>query len=70
MSFLTVPEVAQQLAVSRGLIYKLIDKGDLHAVKIASSVRIPKYALDAYLEKITSTPTRRQIAANHKSSRA
>jgi excisionase family DNA binding protein len=51
MSFLTVPEVAQQLAVSRGLVYKLIDKGDLQAVKIATAVRISKDALDAYLKK-------------------
>ncbi len=37
--------------MSRKTVYRLIDRGDLHAVHVAGVLRIPPDALDAYLAR-------------------
>lgn len=46
----TVSEVAKLLKVNRNHIYKLINGGELEAVKIGS-IKVKKEALDRYVNK-------------------
>jgi excisionase family DNA binding protein len=43
--FLTVTEVAARLRVSKMTIYRLVHAGELHALRIGDSLRIPASAL-------------------------
>lgn len=47
--YLTVAEVAEQMRVSRMTVYRLVHGGDLPAVRVGRSFRVPQDALDAYL---------------------
>ncbi|HEY9899193.1 MAG TPA: helix-turn-helix domain-containing protein [Pantanalinema sp.] len=49
--FRTVQQVAEQLAVSQNLIYKLIAEGKIGHSRIGTSIRIPSEALREYLEQ-------------------
>ncbi len=49
---LTVNEAAQTLRLSRAQLYKLLNRGELQAVKIGSSRRVPMVALQAYIERL------------------
>lgn len=46
---LTVREVADRLRVSKMTVYRLVESGDLRAVKVARSIRVPERVLDQYL---------------------
>jgi excisionase family DNA binding protein len=46
---LTVPEVAAILRVNRDSAYELVRRGELQAVHIGRSVRVTRWALEAYL---------------------
>ncbi len=48
---LNADEVAEILNISRSLVYKLIRRGDLRAVRIASVVRIRHEDLKVYVQK-------------------
>jgi excisionase family DNA binding protein len=48
-SFVTVGEVARQLRVSNMTVYRLINAGDLPAIRVGKSYRIREEDLDAYL---------------------
>ena len=48
-SYLTVAEVAEQLRVSNMTVYRLINAGDLPAVRVGRSYRITEDDVDAYL---------------------
>lgn len=50
--YLTPDEVASQLHVSRQVVYNWINDGRLRAVKAGRTLRIPHYALDAFLEPV------------------
>ncbi|QCB92822.1 helix-turn-helix domain-containing protein [Cellulomonas shaoxiangyii] len=47
--FLTVNEVADLMRVSRMTVYRLVHSGELPAVRVGRSFRVPQDALDAYL---------------------
>ena len=47
--FLTVVEVADLMRVSRMTVYRLVHAGELPAVRVGRSFRVPQDALDAYL---------------------
>lgn len=49
IAYLKVREVAELLRVAPMTIYRLIERGELPAVQIGRSRRIPRSALDAYL---------------------
>ncbi|MDR2378925.1 MAG: helix-turn-helix domain-containing protein [Bifidobacteriaceae bacterium] len=49
-AFLTVAEVAATLRVSDMTIYRLIAGGELRALKVGRSYRIPAEALDEWLQ--------------------
>ena len=45
----TVSEVAKMLKVKRNFVYKIINNGELEAVKIGS-IKVKKEALNRYIE--------------------
>ncbi len=45
----TPEQVAQQLLVSPRTVLRLIERGELRAIRVGRQWRIPKDALDAYL---------------------
>ena len=49
--FLTVAEVAASLRVSKMTVYRLVHAGDLPAVRVGRSFRVPEDAVDDYLRK-------------------
>jgi excisionase family DNA binding protein len=50
--YFTPDEVASHLQVSRQVVYNWINDGRLRAVKAGRTLRIPHYALDAFLEPV------------------
>ena len=51
-SSLSVLEVAGYLGVSRSTIYGLMDRGQLHNVKISGTRKIPREAFETYLREV------------------
>ena len=48
--FITVAEVASIMRVSKMTVYRMVHNGDLPAVRVGRSFRVPKDAVDAYLK--------------------
>jgi excisionase family DNA binding protein len=48
---LTVAEVSSALRVSKMTIYRLIESGELPAIRVGRSFRVPEPAYLAYLER-------------------
>ena len=46
---LTVGEAAKYLGVGRKIVYQLIERGEIKAVKVGGSVRIERKSLDAFI---------------------
>ena len=55
----TVKELREMLGISRKLAYKLIDYGYIHAVKIGTTLKIPK--ISAFVSNRYFTPRWRAI---------
>lgn len=55
-SMLTLKEVAGYLHVVPLTVYRMIDRGDLPAVKVGRVWRISKQDLQAYVNRSTSRP--------------
>lgn len=49
-TFMTVPEIARALRVSRMTVYRLVEAGTLPSVRVGRSIRVPRSAYDAYLQ--------------------
>jgi excisionase family DNA binding protein len=49
--FLTVAEVAAAMRVSKMTVYRLVHGGDLPAVRVGRSFRVPADAVDEYLRR-------------------
>lgn len=49
VKFLTVAEVAGAMRVSRMTVYRLVHAGEMPAVRVGKSFRVPQDALDRYL---------------------
>jgi excisionase family DNA binding protein len=47
--FLTVAEVATIMRVSKMTVYRLVHAGDLPAIRVGRSFRVPEQAVDDYL---------------------
>ena len=47
--FLTVAEVAKLMRVSKMTVYRLVHSGELQAVQIGRSFRVPEQAVHDYL---------------------
>ena len=51
VQFLTVAEVATIMRVSKMTVYRLVHGGELPAVRVGKSFRVPEQAVHDYLEK-------------------
>jgi excisionase family DNA binding protein len=51
VSFLTVAEVATKMRVSKMTVYRLVHNGELPAVRVGRSFRVPEYAVQTYLRQ-------------------
>ena len=49
VQFLTVSEVAEVMRVSKMTVYRLVHAGELPAVRVGKSFRVPQDALTSYL---------------------
>jgi excisionase family DNA binding protein len=49
--FLTVSEVAELMRVSKMTVYRLVHSGDLNAVRVGRSFRVPEQAVHNYLRE-------------------
>lgn len=49
--FMTVAEVAELARVSRMTVYRMVHSGDLPAVRVGNSYRVPTEAVDELLSK-------------------
>ncbi len=49
--FLTVAEVAAALRVSKMTVYRLVHGGELPALRVGRSFRVPEDAVSSYLRK-------------------
>jgi excisionase family DNA binding protein len=54
IEYLTPDDVASRLQVSRQVVYNWINDGRLRAVKAGRTLRIPQYALDAFLQPVNA----------------
>lgn len=50
MQFLTVAEVAAMMRVSKMTVYRLVHAGELPAVRVGRSFRVPEKAVHGYLD--------------------
>ena len=50
VKFLTVAEVAELMRVSKMTVYRLVHSGELTAVRVGRSFRVPEHAVDEYLK--------------------
>lgn len=51
LKFLTVAEVAAQMRVSKMTVYRLVHSGQLEAVRVGRSFRVPEHVLEEYLAR-------------------
>jgi excisionase family DNA binding protein len=51
VKFLTVAEVATVMRVSKMTVYRLVHSGELEAVRVGRSFRVPEDAVNEYLRK-------------------
>ncbi len=51
VKFLTVAEVAAVMRVSKMTVYRLVHSGELEAVRVGRSFRVPEDAVNDYLRK-------------------
>lgn len=50
VKFLTVAEVAAMMRVSKMTVYRLVHSGELPAVRVGRSFRVPEKAVHDYLD--------------------
>jgi excisionase family DNA binding protein len=55
-AYLTPSGLAQQWAVSRRTVLRLIERGELHAVRVGEQWRIPAGAVEVYEAEHTAQP--------------
>lgn len=61
--FFTVAEVAELTRVSRMTVYRMVHSGELPAVRVGSSYRVPKTALDQLLSGgLSAEETERKVS--------
>ncbi len=49
--FLTIAEVAGRMRVSKMTVYRLVHSGQLDAVRVGRSFRVPEEAVDEYIRR-------------------
>lgn len=54
-ALLKVEAVARELQISRTRAYGLIKAGEIESIKIGASRRVPRQALNSYIESLRAT---------------
>lgn len=49
--FLTIAEVADRMRVSKMTVYRLVHNGQLEAIRVGRSFRVPEGAMEEYLQR-------------------
>ena len=49
--FCTVAEVAARMRVSKMTVYRLVHRGELPAVRVGRSFRVPEHVVEEYLAR-------------------
>jgi excisionase family DNA binding protein len=60
-AYMTIPQLAKILGVSRIAVYRKVKKGEIRAIKIGRTYAIPKSTISAILGETLSGPTKKQI---------
>ncbi len=60
--FLTMAEVALIMRVSKMTVYRLVHIGELEAIRVGRSFRVPEAAVHQYLRYAGNTPVRIYLA--------
>ncbi|GAA1683003.1 hypothetical protein GCM10009830_32750 [Glycomyces endophyticus] len=55
VKFLTVTEVAELMRVSKMTVYRLVHNGEIAAVRVGRSFRVPESAVKTYLSEALQT---------------
>lgn len=63
--FLTVAEVAEIMRVSKMTVYRLIHSGDLPAIRVGKSFRVPEAALGQIIESGLADHTETSISVSN-----
>ena len=50
MRFMTIAEVALIMRVSKMTVYRLVHTGELEAIRVGRSFRVPEQAVDQYFK--------------------
>ena len=57
VAFLTVPEVARVLRISKATVYRMVHSGELPAVRVGRAFRVPAQAVrDALANLVVAAP--------------
>jgi excisionase family DNA binding protein len=56
VTFLTVAEGAALMRVAKMTVYRLVHSGELHAVRVGRSFRVPEQAVHRYLRGAFGQP--------------
>ncbi len=61
--YITIPELARALGLSRVAVFKKVKSGQIKAIKIGRNYAIPKGSLDAILGKALKDEDKKEIEA-------
>jgi excisionase family DNA binding protein len=59
--YLTIPQLAKILGISRISVYKKVKKGEIEAVRIGRTYAIPKNTISGILGTTLSGPAKKEI---------
>jgi excisionase family DNA binding protein len=59
--YVTIPELAKMLGLSRIAVFKKVKKGEIEAIKIGKTYGIPKKNLEAIFGKVLTEDEKREI---------
>jgi excisionase family DNA binding protein len=59
--YLTIPQLAKILGISRIAVYKKVRKGEIKAMRIGRTYIIPKTVISGILGKTLSEPAKKEI---------
>lgn len=59
--YVTIPELAKMLGLSRIAVFKKVKKGEIKAIKIGRTYGIPQQNLDAIFGKVLGEDEKREI---------
>jgi len=59
--YVTIPELAKMLRLSRIAVFKKVKKGEIKAIRVGKTYGIPRESLDAVFGKVLGEDEKREI---------